>query len=643
MARRLEGFDWSGSPLGSPSAWPGELKAALGICLHSSVPTAIYWGPELRLLYNDAWMPVAGELHPWAIGRPAAEVWASIWPIVGPQFEHVMQTGKGFSTSDQMLPLQRDGETAETYWDYSFTPIFDSSGRVAGVFNQGLETTARVLAQRAQDFALELRDRLRDLTSGEKDAAAGLSIILERLGRHLGLARVGYSVVEGEVAHVAGSWRKPGMPDVANGKFRLPDFGGPVMAEMLSGRTVSSADVLKDARFSEEAVANLRRFGVRANAIAPIVRNGRAIAFLFMDDDKPRRWSPHETDLARETAERIWVALDRAETMARLRENERRFAAIFGEAGVGLSEVDEKGAFIRINPSMARILGRSVDEASGLTISQVTHPDDLALTDRRLAEAHESGEPYSIEKRYVRPDGSYVWAQTNVTRLLDDKGKVNGFFSVTTDVTERKEQERIRAWLLAELNHRVKNNLATVQALAHQTRATTSSVDEFERVFNARLMALSHAHNLLMRETWTSAPLADLVTATLAPYGSAEPDRIVSGGPDVRLAPTAAVTFSLALHELATNAAKFGALSRAGGRVSVTWNMQDVADRAGIRIAWREADGPPVEAPQRRGFGLRLIERGAPAELGGEAKLEFTPTGVACVFQFPLSQKVMLP
>jgi len=643
MARRLEAFDWSASPLGSPSTWPGELKAALGICLHSSVPTAIYWGRELRLLYNDAWIPVAGERHPQAIGRPAAEVWRDIWPIVGPQFAQVVESGKGLSTSDQMLPMVRDGAAVESYWNYSFTPIFDAAGRVAGVFNQGEETTARVLAQRSQDFVLELRDRLRDLTSGDAGAAASLSIILERLGRHLGLARVGYSVVEDGVARVAGSWREPRMVDVPAERFKLSEFSQTAMAEMLSGRVIFSADVVADARFQQGAVANLRRFGVRAHAIAPVVRDGRAIAFLFMDDDKPRRWSPHETDLARETAERIWVALDRADTMARLRENERRFAAIFGGAGVGLSEVDARGAFIRINESMARILGRSLDEAAGLTIREVTHPDDLALTDMKLAEAHETGEPYSIEKRYLRPDGSHVWALTNVTRLLDDAGRVSGFFSVTTDVGERKEQERIRAWLLAELNHRVKNNLATVQALAHQTRATTSSVDEFERVFNARLMALSRAHNLLMRETWTSAPLADLVGATLAPYGFDGPERVASEGPDVRLAPTAAVTFSLALHELATNAAKFGALSRPEGRVSVTWSVEDLAGRTGVRIAWREAGGPPVEAPQRRGFGLRLIERGAPGELGGEARLEFAPAGVACVFQFPLSQKVMLP
>ena len=159
MGARLRTHDWSESPLGAPSQWPQSLRSALSICLNSSFPTAIYWGPELLLLYNDAWAPIPAERHPWALGRPAQEVWQDIWPVVGPQFTQVLTTGQGFSVFDQLLPMVRQGVVTETYWNYSFTPIRGEVGEIAGVFNQGHETTQRILDERrrAEDAARQRR------------------------------------------------------------------------------------------------------------------------------------------------------------------------------------------------------------------------------------------------------------------------------------------------------------------------------------------------------------------------------------------------------------------------------------------------------------------------------------------------------
>ena len=149
MGARIRAYDWAATSFGAPACWPVALRTALGICLNSSFPTAIYWGPELRLLYNDAWAPIPADRHPWALGRPGAEVWADIWDIVGPQLEQVMATGEGFSAFNQMLPMERDGVPHETYWTYSFTPIRDEDGIVVGVLNQGHEMTAQIVAERA--------------------------------------------------------------------------------------------------------------------------------------------------------------------------------------------------------------------------------------------------------------------------------------------------------------------------------------------------------------------------------------------------------------------------------------------------------------------------------------------------------------
>ncbi|MBM3929099.1 MAG: histidine kinase, partial [Sphingomonadales bacterium] len=169
MGRRIRDHDWSQTPLGPIEHWSPTLRTALGLCLSSSYPTCVYWGPELRLLYNDAWAPIPAERHPACLGQPAAEVWRDIWDVVGPQFAAVVTTGEGFSAYDQPLTFERDGKPAETWFTYSFTPIRDESGDIVGLFNQGNETTRLVLAER--ESARET-GRLRELFHQAPSAVA---------------------------------------------------------------------------------------------------------------------------------------------------------------------------------------------------------------------------------------------------------------------------------------------------------------------------------------------------------------------------------------------------------------------------------------------------------------------------------------
>ena len=631
--------------MGEPSSWPVELRVAIGLCLHSSLPTAIYWGPELRLIYNDAWAPIPAERHPSAIGRPAQEVWSDIWGVVGPQFDDVVRTGLGFSTIHERLLMQRGGDAVETYWDYSFSPIFGADGAVLGVMNQGREVTDEALAAIDQRFLLGMGDRLRDLAIGGADGPAILDAVLEPLGVHLGLSRAGYAVIDPgeETCVVIGDWRIADQLSLSGGRYRLSEFGENILGAVLEGRVVSADTIAPgDGRHSQQAAESFESIGVRAYMLIPVVRDGRATAMLFLHSAQPHRWSERHAEFAREIAGRIWLALRTSDATARLSASEQRFEALFDKAAVGLSELDAAGRFIRFNPMMGRLLGRAPETASEHTVASVTHPDDITETLARFHDAVEGRQSFDIEKRYVRPDGEAVWALSNVTRLVDAEGTAT-FFKVTTDMSERKEQDRIRAWLLAELNHRVKNTLTTVQAIARQSMASSSSPEEFQATFDQRLMALSRAHDLLMRETWTSAGLGQIVAETLAPFSLDEEGRIVIGGPEVRLSPTAAVTMTLAFHELATNAARFGALSSAVGRVAVDWSV-DQTDAGGVlTLNWREAGGPHVMPPTRRGFGSRLIERGAARELGGNVRLDFEPAGVACVFNLPLSKKIHTP
>ncbi|WP_372992825.1 PAS domain-containing protein [Sulfitobacter sp.] len=152
MARRIQTHDWYNHPFGPAETWPQSLRSALSICLNSAFATAIYWGPELRLLYNDAWAPIPGPRHPEALGARAEDIWHDIWHIIEPQFAELIQSGEGLVVEDQSLPMRRFGFEEETYWSYSFTPLRAEDGRIVGIFNSGSETTARVIRTAMRRF-----------------------------------------------------------------------------------------------------------------------------------------------------------------------------------------------------------------------------------------------------------------------------------------------------------------------------------------------------------------------------------------------------------------------------------------------------------------------------------------------------------
>ncbi|MGZ6040072.1 MAG: HWE histidine kinase domain-containing protein [Phenylobacterium sp.] len=214
-------------------------------------------------------------------------------------------------------------------------------------------------------------------------------------------------------------------------------------------------------------------------------------------------------------------------------------------------------------------------------------------------------------------------------------GEAVGVFVEGSDVTDRVMVERQQKLLLDELNHRVKNTLSTVQAIADQTLRTNKDPADFRRAFEARLMALSATHNLLTAANWMGADLRQVIQLELRPHGT---ERYALDGPAVELSPARALALGLLFHELATNAAKYGALGGGGrGQVEVGWRIGGDAGAEELEIDWRETGGPPVVAPTRRGFGSRLIERSLQGQLGGEATLDYAPDGVRCRIRLPLT------
>jgi two-component sensor histidine kinase len=205
------------------------------------------------------------------------------------------------------------------------------------------------------------------------------------------------------------------------------------------------------------------------------------------------------------------------------------------------------------------------------------------------------------------------------------------------DVTARELSDRTLRMLVNELNHRVKNMLATVQSLARQSLGRQAEGGA-ARDFEDRLTALAWTYDLLTREHWSGAALREVIERTLAPHAGRDADRLDLDGPDLWLAPNRVLVFALAMHELATNAVKYGALSNDVGRISVRWRLRPTPDPASLVLDWRERGGPAVKAPRRRGFGSRLIERALARELGGEVKLAFEADGLRCRMTAPLEE-----
>jgi len=203
------------------------------------------------------------------------------------------------------------------------------------------------------------------------------------------------------------------------------------------------------------------------------------------------------------------------------------------------------------------------------------------------------------------------------------------------DITVRSEAEAHRDILVREMSHRVKNVLATVQSVASHTLLQTDSLESFKIAFIGRLRALARGHDLLVEEGWAGADIGQLVRQTLKPYRTNNSEHIVADGPRLTVRPQAGVTLVMILHELATNAAKYGALSAPTGVLKITWRREDLEGQSQIHLDWIEVGGPSVKPPSHRGFGSELIERGTSYELRGKAVLDYREEGLHCTLSFP--------
>jgi PAS domain S-box-containing protein len=287
------------------------------------------------------------------------------------------------------------------------------------------------------------------------------------------------------------------------------------------------------------------------------------------------------------------------------------------------------------------MLGRSIEDILGRTDMEILASDGGAAMIAAKREVLASGEAKRAEVLLEDTPG-IRWHDLHIEPLRNEAGDVVGLTCASVDVTERKEGEAHLRLLLRELTHRSKNLLAVIQAMARQTARHTGSIETFLAQFGARLQALAASHDLLVRESWYGASLGELIRSQLGGYLDGLASQISIEGPAIAIKPEAAQNLGLALHELAVNAAKFGALSVPSGRVSITWSRLESVDGNAVELDWRERLGPKVKIRRRKGFGSIVIERNLARALDAEVNMDFDPNGLHCHIVIPASQILAL-
>ena len=406
--------------------------------------------------------------------------------------------------------------------------------------------------------------------------------------------------------------------------------------------------------FPDSLKETIKAEQIEALAFFPLVANNALIGKFMTYYDGRHVFSDAELALSLTIARQLGFSLERRRAEEALRETQRQLEselaalaerniqlALAGKAArVGSFSYDTDTEIMQISEGYVAIHGfpeGTTEIARGACLAGV-HLDDLGRVEQLRSEAFRARRrEYGLEYRIIRPGGEMRWVETRCSSSYDGEGRADRVIGVSIDITERKRVEDQQCKLLAELDHRVKNVLATVQAIAAHTMQASSSMEQFVSALDGRIRSMGSTHELLSHRRWLGIPLAELVGRELAPYTTGSNTEI--GGPEVVLSAEAGQTIGMVLHELVTNAAKHGALSVSSGRVSINWRVPlngSASDR--LILTWRETSGPSVVPPSRSGYGMQVVRELVPYELGGTIDHVLAPEGARCHMEIPLAR-----
>jgi signal transduction histidine kinase/ActR/RegA family two-component response regulator len=384
LRAQLRALDWASSPLGRPTDWPAELSAVVKLMLNCRFPMFVAWGPELRMLYNEGYATIMGSKHPAGLGQPLAEVWGEVWPVIAPIVSDAM-AGRPSYFEDLPLTVLRGGLLEPAFFTFSYSPVEDSDGRVAGMHCAVVETTAQVETRQLQAFQLQLADRLRTLDSPDEIVSAAAAL----LGQVNQVDRVLYAEVDNArgTFFIRRNWLAADVASISGEVRRLDAFGTAMIAKLRAGQIVEIGDVDTDPMTAASA-ESYRLLGMRAHLSIPLLKGGQMIAILSMHSSAPRAWRASEKRMALEMAERTWSALESALAQAELRDaNQRKdefLAMLAHELRNPLAPIAAAAELMEVAPldaerirKTSQVIGRQVRHMTGLVddlldVSRVT-------------------------------------------------------------------------------------------------------------------------------------------------------------------------------------------------------------------------------------------------------------------------------
>ncbi len=612
MGQRIRAHGWAETPLGPLSSWPQSLRTLAELMIDSRQPAFVVWGPDLTLLYNDSFGPILGPKHPAALGTPLRQLWPELWDGYRSSIESAL-SGEVRDATEHSASSAGGLDWPIGAFAFSWTPARDDTGKVAGFYCIGNEPSGHA----------PMEERLRQV----QEAA--------RIGSFDFNRETGKAIASPEYLELYG------LPGDRTDAFSYEKWISLVHPE---DRAAIEAE-------TRRAVAD------------PTCHQIEYDFRITRVDTGEMRWITARTKLIRDADGRFirslgaqWDITAEKEAEAALRDSQERYRSFITRSSEGIwlleftppldtsLSVEEQvalayrnGRFVDCNDAMARMYG--LDRAEDLVGKTLEFPLPSSDPEARayLASVIRSG--YSVTgAESVEQDtaGHPKHFDNSIIAIIED-GQLKRLWGIQRDITDRKRAEEQRTLLINELNHRVKNTLATVQSIAAQTLRNAGTAHEAKEALEGRLMALARAHDVLTTENWEGAELKDIVAQALEPYRALGEDRLTMKGPELRLSPRIALALSMALQELTTNAVKHGALSNATGRVDIVWDVPRSESGSRLHLRWQESGGPPVQPPTRQGFGSRLIERSLARELDGNVQITFHPEGVLCTVDAPLA------
>ncbi|MFB2550037.1 sensor histidine kinase [Ensifer soli] len=599
--RLFTGHDWSTTPLGPAERWPVELVVVARTMLASPVPMVILAGPEAVLLYNDGYALIAGNRHPGCFGMSAFAAWPEVVDFNRDVVARV-HAGEVVSLADQHMVLNRNGAPEDVWLDLDYSPIVTADGAVVGVVCILGETTQRVSAERA---LAKSRDQLA--------VALGASRVVGIWDWDVQADRVYAGAGFADLYGVRAEDGDTGVPIAAYIAGIHPDDVGR-MREALE-RSMATGE-----KFTEEYRVVNAAGGVRwvlAEGTPQFDAEGRCIRFPGLSVD-------------------ITAQKEAAEAHAR---SEAAFRTLADAMPQMVWSTRPDGFHDYYNARWYEFTGTPPGSTDGEGWNGMFHEDDRETAWERWRHALATGEPYQIEYRLRHHSGVYRWVLGRAEATRDAEGRIIRWYGTCTDIHDARQLAAEREMVTHELSHRIKNIFSVLMSIISLSARSAPEARAFADQLRRRVEAMGRAHDFVRPHSRASRPMPvettvfGLIRELLIPFATGQDGQIVYLGDDLPIGDSAATPLALLLHELATNSAKYGGLSRPEGRLEIT----GVLDGDAYGLTWRETGGPGVTGPpQQEGFGSRLMRISVEGQLGGRLERAWNPEGIRVGITFPV-------